>query len=136
GDSLFPLDVSGIHDPVGHRLVGAEDPRLTEHVVDERRLAMVDVGDDGDVAKGKCQAELPSGWGGSRSGVGDSAHPAYVLKGSMKPLNQPKIRFAASSGLGGRVSELGAALVSGRGDWASSSVFLRTMGGRAVIGAP
>ena len=32
-------------------LVGAERPRLAEHVVDERRLAVVDVGDDGDVAK-------------------------------------------------------------------------------------
>ena len=33
-------------------LVGAEDAALAQHGVDERGLAVVDVGDDGDVANG------------------------------------------------------------------------------------
>ena len=36
--------------PLGDVLVGAERAGLAEHGVDERGLAMVDVGDDGDVA--------------------------------------------------------------------------------------
>ena len=35
---------------VGDVLVGAERPRLPQHGVDQRRLAVVDVGDDRDVA--------------------------------------------------------------------------------------
>ena len=36
---------------LGHALVGAEHAGLGEQLVHERGLAMVDVGDDGDVAK-------------------------------------------------------------------------------------
>ena len=43
-------EIVGVHHPLGQRFVGAEDARLTEHVVDEGGLAVVDVGDDGDVA--------------------------------------------------------------------------------------
>ena len=39
------------HDAVGHVLVGAEGARLPEHGVDESRLAVVDMGDDGDIAE-------------------------------------------------------------------------------------
>jgi hypothetical protein len=48
-DALLALEVDGIHDPLHHVLVGAEDARLPQHGVDEGRLAVVDVGDDGDV---------------------------------------------------------------------------------------
>ncbi len=40
-----------IHDPFGDPLVVAKRARLLQEAVDERRLAMVDMGDDGDVAK-------------------------------------------------------------------------------------
>ena len=51
GDAALALEVAGIHDPLGDPLVLAERARLLEQPVDERRLAVVDVGDDGDVAK-------------------------------------------------------------------------------------
>ncbi len=50
GDALLPLQVDRVHDPLDHVLVGAEDPGLPEHGVDQRGLAVVDVGDDGDVS--------------------------------------------------------------------------------------
>ncbi len=50
-DALLALEVHRVHDPIGDVLVGAERPGLPQHLVDERRLAVVDVGDDGDVAQ-------------------------------------------------------------------------------------
>ena len=51
GDAALALEIVRIHDPLGDALVLAERARLLEQPVDERRLAVVDVGDDGDVAK-------------------------------------------------------------------------------------
>ena len=51
GDALFPLQVVGVQDPLDDGLVVAEGARLAEHGVDQRRLAVVDVGHDGDVAE-------------------------------------------------------------------------------------
>ena len=47
-----PLALEGIrvHHALRHLLVGAENARLTEHLVDQAGLAVVDVGDDTDVA--------------------------------------------------------------------------------------
>src|ERR1700722_13394294 len=39
GDALLALEVAGVHDPVGHLLVGAEGSCLAQHGVDKRRLA-------------------------------------------------------------------------------------------------
>ena len=50
GDAALALQLVAVHGPLGHPLVGAEDARLPEHRVDQRGLAMVDVGDDRDVA--------------------------------------------------------------------------------------
>ena len=52
-DALLALEVAGVHDPVGHalELVGRERAGLAQHRVDERGLAVVDVGDDRDVAQ-------------------------------------------------------------------------------------
>ena len=49
-DALFTLEVHRVHHPLGDGLVLAEEPGLPEHGVDEGRLAVVDVGDDGDVS--------------------------------------------------------------------------------------
>jgi hypothetical protein len=38
-----------VHHTFNEGLVGAEDARLAQHVVNEGGLAVVDVGDDGDV---------------------------------------------------------------------------------------
>ena len=50
-DALLTLEVHGVHDTVIDVLVLTEGTRLPEHGVDQRGLAMVDVGDDGDVAE-------------------------------------------------------------------------------------
>jgi uncharacterized protein YqkB len=49
GDAALALEVVRVHDPVDHLLVRAEGAALAQHGVDERRLAVVDVGDDGDI---------------------------------------------------------------------------------------
>ena len=50
GDAALLLQVVAVHDPFGDDLVLAEDSGLLEHGVDQGGLAVVDVGDDGDVA--------------------------------------------------------------------------------------
>ena len=54
-DALLALEVHRVHDPLADRvlvrLVLGEGPGLPEHGVDEGGLAVVDVGDDRDVAK-------------------------------------------------------------------------------------
>ena len=56
GDPALALEVGRVEDPLGHFLVGAEGAALPEHGVDESRLAVVDVGDDGDVSYRQNQA--------------------------------------------------------------------------------
>ena len=51
GDAALALEVVRIHHPLGDPLVVAEGARLLQETVDEGRLAVVDVGDDGDVAE-------------------------------------------------------------------------------------
>jgi hypothetical protein len=50
-DALLALEVHGVHDAVVDVRALPEGAGLPEHRVDERRLAVVDVGDDGDVAQ-------------------------------------------------------------------------------------
>ena len=53
-----------VHHPLGDLLVFANVPDWSQQLVDERGLAVVDVGDDGDVAEGashrKCLGCAPS----------------------------------------------------------------------------
>ena len=49
-DAALALQVHRVHDPFGDLLVGAKDAALVQHGVDQGGLAVVDVGDDGDVA--------------------------------------------------------------------------------------
>ena len=51
GDAALALLVVGIHRPLEVRLVGAEHPRLRQQLIDQGRLAVIDVSDDGDVAQ-------------------------------------------------------------------------------------
>ena len=68
-DALLALEVARVHDPVDDGLVRAERAGLAEHRVDERRLAVVDVGDDGDVAQvGADGGRADGGHGGAGSG--------------------------------------------------------------------
>ena len=52
GDAALALELVRVHDALGDGLVGAEGAGLAQHGVDQRGLAVVDVGDDGDVADG------------------------------------------------------------------------------------
>ena len=52
GDAALFFEVVGVHDALGDGLIGAEGAGLTQHGVDERGLAVIDVRDDGDVADG------------------------------------------------------------------------------------
>ena len=49
-DAALALEVGVVHRALGDALVGAEDAALVEQRVDQRGLAVIDVGDDGDVA--------------------------------------------------------------------------------------
>jgi hypothetical protein len=49
GDPALPLQRIGIHHALGDDLVVPEGASLPEQLVDERGLAMIDVGDDGDI---------------------------------------------------------------------------------------
>ena len=51
GDAALALEIVGIHRAFGHPLVVAERAGLLQQTVDQRGLAMVDMGDDGDIAK-------------------------------------------------------------------------------------
>ena len=51
GDAALALEIVGIHGALGHALVFAEGAGLLQQPVDQRRLAVVDMGDNGDVAK-------------------------------------------------------------------------------------
>ena len=50
GDAALALEVVRIHRPLRHRLMGAHGTAFPEQDVDERRLAVVDVRDDREVA--------------------------------------------------------------------------------------
>ncbi len=52
GDAFFPLQVHGIHDAFlgGNGLVGAKGARLFEQAIHQRGLAVVNMGDNSDVA--------------------------------------------------------------------------------------
>ena len=48
-DPPLPLERVGVHDPLLHLLVGAERAGLPEHLIHQGGLAVVDVGDDGQI---------------------------------------------------------------------------------------
>src|SRR5689334_6239832 len=51
GDAALALEIVGIHGALGNPLVLAKGSRLGEQAVDQRGLAVIDMGDDGDVAE-------------------------------------------------------------------------------------
>jgi len=50
GDSPLPFQVHGIHQALGHGLVVAEHAALAEHLVHQGGLAVIDMGNDRDIA--------------------------------------------------------------------------------------
>jgi hypothetical protein len=50
GDAALALEVVGVHDALGDVLVRGERARLVQELVDQRRLAVIDVGDDREIS--------------------------------------------------------------------------------------
>ncbi len=50
GDAALAFELVTVHGAFGDALVGAKHPALAEHRVHEGGLAVVDVGNDGNVA--------------------------------------------------------------------------------------
>ena len=50
GDAALAFQIVAIEGLRLHLLIFAEGPRLSEQLIDQRGLAMIDMGDDGDVA--------------------------------------------------------------------------------------
>ena len=51
GDAPLPLQVVGVHDPLHGGLVLPVDAALLEHLIHQGGLAVVDVGDDGNISQ-------------------------------------------------------------------------------------
>ena len=51
GDAALALEIAGVHDPVDNGLILAVNAALLQHLVDQRGLAVVDVGDNGHVSQ-------------------------------------------------------------------------------------
>ena len=87
-DAALALEVVRIHRAVGDDLAGTERTRLPQEPVDERRLAVIDVRDDRDVADvvtNGCRRRRKLGgrdwWCGSAHGVGRNTVPAGRMQG-------------------------------------------------------
>ena len=70
-DALLALEVHRVEHPVDQRLVGPERAGLAQHRVDQRGLAVVDMGDDGDIAKVGAGGDGGCGRGGGHGGTCD-----------------------------------------------------------------
>ena len=80
GDPAFALEVVAVHHPLEDVLVRRERARLHQQLVDQGRLAMIDVGDDRDVAKLTC---------GGHGALRDENRLFYLLrKGAAKNISQ------------------------------------------------
>ncbi len=74
-DAALTLERIRVHHALGRRLARIERARLFQELIDECRLAMIDVRDDGDVA------ELGRGHG--RRGLGEKGRAWYRNQGAM-----------------------------------------------------
>ena len=88
------LQVVGVEDLLAHQLRLAEAAALAQHAIDQRRLAVVDVGDDGDVAN-VLAAYGHVGWAGERyssllatpPAVNDDEHRRTAIDDGGKPVS-------------------------------------------------
>ncbi len=69
GDATLAFEIVAVESPLHHHLVGAEHPGLTQHLIDEGGLAVIDMGDDGDVTEGHEIGSSLSLWRGRRAAL-------------------------------------------------------------------
>src|SRR5260370_10966989 len=99
GDAALAFEVVGVHDALDDGFIGTECAGLLEHGVDEGGFAVVDVGDDGDVANvlghGACVIRL----GGPASSWALACGPARksTAKNGCATVAQTKIAAGATS---------------------------------------
>ena len=60
-DAALALEVVRVHNAFGDGLVVAEGAALAKHGVNQRGLAVIHVGDDGDIANTRIQIDNSSG---------------------------------------------------------------------------
>ena len=87
GDAALALEIVGIHRPLGDALVVAEGAGLLQQPVDQRGLAVVDMGDDGDVAKVHV-AKVRGALNQKRAPRGPRACPEYSQPGRGRNVDQ------------------------------------------------
>ena len=89
GDAALPFQFIRVHHTVGHLLIGAERSRLPQHGIYEGCLAVVNMGNDGDIAYRLGHREVLSflfrppnferrGYGGWERHGGESPHNAAI----------------------------------------------------------
>ncbi len=89
GDALLTLEVHRVHDALGDVLVVAEGAGLPEKRIDEGRLAVVDVGDDGDVADRTGHGEKRATCAGKRRRRGKSEKLVSAQNHAHRPAAGP-----------------------------------------------
>ena len=95
GDAPLPLDVHGVEVLLPHE-AGVDGPGDLENAVGQRRLAVVDVADDGEVANALDRNGARSGDGGRHgpsivpAQVGKPGRPARELAGARPAWRPPK----------------------------------------------
>ncbi len=72
GDAALAFEVVRIHRAIRDHLASAEGSRLAQESVDQSGLAVIDVGDDGDVA------HFTAAWGGFGHDVGRSSGTTHT----------------------------------------------------------
>ena len=85
GDAALALQIVGVHHALDVRFVGAERAALVQHGVHQRGLAVVNVRDDGDVAKIRAQNCCPFLTGENRvrsakRRESKPVHPVYITR--------------------------------------------------------
>ena len=79
GDATLTLDVVAVHHPFGDFFVLAEGATLAQQLVHHRGFAMVDVGDDGDVADLFGHGRAWTSWGLKRRSAMSSPWVMWAL---------------------------------------------------------
>ena len=79
GDALFAFEIARVHNSLGDDLVGAERARLAKHRVDERGLAVVDMGHDRHVADVVAHGGAGVCLGGRHQHLGGTLHGEFRL---------------------------------------------------------
>ena len=101
GDAALALEIVGIHRALGHPLVLAEGAGLLQQPVDQGGLAMIDMGDDGDVAQlHDCVKKPIAGRKGPLCARNIVSGPKDAMRYLAVPRGSPCVRGARKATMG------------------------------------